>query len=206
MGNEYGNPASKLGITSLAATTPNIERNELEKFAALIKKTTAEKENPDRVHKDEIAALLKQVDKFGASDVDLFNQLFLLFDEEGRDTVDYKAYLIGSFACLTSGTAAERLQWCLSLLDIKNTGHNLRSDMKKLLLSINSTAAYFGDPVLTPREIDLFTIDMFKQLPNVAGRGIPHGECIEYLLKHPFILQFIHGEGTISFGSPELQV
>jgi Ca2+-binding EF-hand superfamily protein len=206
MGNEFGRAPSKLGITSIAATTPNIERNEFEKLFHLMINVTQGKEKPDQVNKEDFMGVLKQIDKFTPPDTELFVQLFTLFDHEGHDFVDYRSYISGSFVCLTTGPVYDRLKWGLSVFDSRNIAHALKSDVKKLLTAINQTAAYFGDPVLSDKDIDLLCVDMFKELPNFPGRGITHDDCIRYLMKHPFVLAFINGEGSVYFGAPELQI
>eukprot|EP01039_Chlorochromonas_danica_P008818 gene8818-9722_t len=83
MGNEIGLPPSQLGITSLGVTTPNIELKEMEKLLQAMRKS-----EKDQVDKNDFQAALKQVDKFQPPDVELFNQLFILFDEQGHEVVD----------------------------------------------------------------------------------------------------------------------
>jgi Ca2+-binding EF-hand superfamily protein len=159
MGNEFGQPTSKLGITSIASTTPNIERNEIEKLYRLIIEAQAQNETPDVLSRETFNSCLKQVEKFTPSDTELFSQLFTLFDNEGHDNVDFKSFITGSSICLTSQSAPDKLKWGLTVFDGSNDCS--RGDVKKLLMAINSTAAFFGDPVLPNSEIDLLTVEMF---------------------------------------------
>lgn len=206
MGNELGNPASKLGITSLAMVTPNVEMKEFEKLLMLAQKNATAK-NSDELTREELMAILKQMEKFQPPDSELFVQLFTLFDETGHDVVDYKNYLAGASICLIgNNTNTEKLKFGLSLYDVKDTKCATRGDLKRLLLAVNSTAAYLGDPVLSPKDIDEFTLEMYKILPSQGGQGLAHDDVIVYLLKHPFILKFMHGQGWVRFGGPELQV
>lgn len=202
MGNEFGHPASKLGITSLATTTPNIEQAEIHKLHRLLSEVQATREAPNTLARDDLLACLKQIEKFTPSDSELFIQLFTLFDNEGHDQVDFKSFFTGSSICLLSQPAKDRLRWGLGVFDESKTC--VRGDVKKLLVAINQTAAFFGDPVLSPNDIDTLTIEMFKVIPSAGGR-ISQDECVDYLLQHPLVLLFLAGEGTVEFGSPEMQ-
>jgi hypothetical protein len=205
MGNELGNPNSKLGITSLAVTTPNIETKELEKFLTLLRNLSTQKQS-DVLTKDELQTVLKQVEKFAPPDVELFTQLFVLFDETGHDIVDYKNFLAGSAVCLLSLPLRDKLKFGFSVYDSEGANASLRGDVKRLLLSINQTAAYFGDPVLAPKDIEALVLQLFKDIQSKGAKGIPHNEIIEYLLQNPLIVGFMKGEGNVRFGSAELRV
>lgn len=206
MGNEIGNPSSKLGITSLAMTTPNMEMKEFEKLLMLTRKVADGKQSDD-ITRDELMGVLKQMEKFQPPDSELFVQLFTLFDDSGHEVVNYKDLVAGASLCLiNNNTNAEKIKFGLSIYDMKNTNASLRGDLKRLLLAVNSTASYFGDPVLSPKEIDEYTLEMYKTLPSQPnGIGLLHEDIIVYLLKSPLILKFMHGEGWVRFGAPELQ-
>lgn len=203
MGNEFGQPTSKLGITSIAATTPNIEKAEVEKLFRLLSEAQAQNETPDILSRDTLNSCLKQIEKFTPSDSELFVQLFTLFDNDGHDNVDFKNFITGSSICLTSQSASEKLKWGLSVFD--SSTDCSRGDVKKVLTAINHTAAFFGDPVLPTNEIDLLTIELFKEVPSVGGR-ISQDECVAYLLKHPLVQQFLSGQGVVKFGAADLQL
>jgi Ca2+-binding EF-hand superfamily protein len=203
MGNEFGQPTSKLGITSIASTTPNIERNEVDKLYRLLNDAQSQSESLEILSRDTLDSCLKQMEKFTPSDTELFVQLFTLFDNEGHDTVDFKSFVTGSCICLISESAVNKLKWGLSVFESRTDC--ARGDVKKLLLAINLTAAFFGDPVLPTNEIDLLTVELFKEVPSVAGR-ISQEECVAYLLKHPLVIQFLTGQGIVKFGAPDLQL
>jgi Ca2+-binding EF-hand superfamily protein len=203
MGNEIGIPASKMGITALAATTPNIEMKEFEKLLGLFRKVSNEKQS-DSIGKDEFQGqVLKQMEKFSPPDQELFNQLFVLFDETGHDCIDYKAYLSGASVCLLSNPVREKLRFAFSVFDVEETSSLNRADIKKALLAINMTAAYFGDPVLDPKEIEEVTLQMSKDL-NIGGK-VPFDTALDYLLPNPTIVKFMKGEGIVRFGAVELR-
>lgn len=204
MGNEIGNPSSKMGITSLAMTTPNIEMKEFEKLYELTLTCLQNKENKEELTREDFAGILKQLPKLTPSDSELFLNLFTLFDVTGYEKVDYRQYFSGSAACLTNSEIKDKLTFSFKLYDSNSSGYLQRGDIKHILLAINNTAAYFGDPVLSPKEIETMSLEMFKELPNKGGKGVEHELCKEYLIKNPVILKFIRGEGTVRFGSPDL--
>ncbi len=203
MGNEIGNAPSKMGITSLAVTTPNIELPNFEKLLTLFRKVAVEK-STDKVHRDDFMAALKQLEKFTPSDSELFVQLFTLFDDEGHETVEYKNFLAGCSVVFMSIPNAEKLKFALSIYDVKGSKCCLRGDIKRLLMSVNQTAAYFGDPVLAASEIELIAIDLFSDVKNQTMAGIPHDDIVTYLLQHRLIYKFMSGQGTVRFGASEL--
>lgn len=205
MGNEFGLPASNLGITAIAATTPNIEKTELTQLLQSWTSLSSTRDRPDRLSRDDLLAGMKDMDKFTPSDSELFAQLFTLFDDEGHDNVDFKSFFCGAMFCLTTLSAREKLQWGMSVFDSGASDSVLRGDLKRLLVAINQAAAFFGDPVIAPDEIDQLTVEMFKELPVVSGR-VGRGETVDFLLSHALILRWMRGEGAVRFGAPELQV
>lgn len=208
MGNEISQANSKLGTTSLAVTTPNIELPQFQKFLQLFKKIIEDKQqNNNFITREDFLAILKQIDKLTPSDSELFIQLFTLFDEDGHDLIDYKSYLAGVSICLISSlTLTEKLQFAFQLFDVNNSGYVLRLDCKKVLIAVNNTAAYFGDPVLALSEIETANIEIFKEVPNQTLSGAPIADLITVILAHPMIQKFMTGEGTVRFGSPELNL
>jgi Ca2+-binding EF-hand superfamily protein len=203
MGNEIGSLPSKMGITSLAVTTPNIEMPAFEKLLASFKKVAAERGH-DKIHRDDFMASLKQLEKFTPSDSELFVQLFTLFDDEGHDTVDYKNYMAGCSLVFLSIPNVEKMKFALSIYDVKGTKCSLRGDVKRLLMAVNQTAAFFGDPVLAASEIELIMIDLFNDVKNQTIAGIPQDEAASYLLQHRLVYKFMSGQGTVRFGGAEL--
>lgn len=203
MGNDIGMPPSRLGITSLSVTTPNIEIKEMEKIFQLMKAKCQEKQK-DLINRDDFNAIIKQIDKFQPPDVELFTQLFILFDEQGHNEVDFRNFLAGASVCLISSPLSDKLKFALSIYDTAEKHHCNRGDLRRMMLAINQTTAYFGDPVLTPGEVDHISLEVFKQTPSVVGLGVSHDECIACLLKDETVRKFMLGEGTVRFGSPEL--
>ncbi|CAN0416265.1 unnamed protein product, partial [Pylaiella littoralis] len=96
------------------------------------------------------------------SDTEILDRLFSMFDKTGNDQINYKEF-VGGLAPLCHGTVEEKLA-CESmrqsvrlvsfeLCDSSGTGKIEQDDMEQLLISINDTASYFGDPVLKRAQI-----------------------------------------------------
>lgn len=205
MGNDISQANSKLGITSLAVTTPNIELPQFQKMHSLLSKIAEEKQS-DMITREDMMIVLKQQEKFQPPDTELFVQLFTLFDEEGHDTVDYKNYLAGASVCLLSNNNVERLKFAFTVYDSKSTGHCTRSEVKKVMMAVNNATAFFGDPALAPAEIEQATIGIFNDVPNQKNNGAPIDDVITLILKHPMVWKFMTGEGTVRFGSAEMSL
>ena len=192
-----------MGITSIALTTPNIEKPEIE-FLLGEFRTYAEAKSTDQIPRAVFDEILAKIEKFEISDTDLFSNLFVLLDEQGDKTVNYKDFIVGVGSCITSDKTPAKLKFSLGLYDVGKTGFILRADLRKALKAINNVASYFGDPVLKVEEIMQMEKDLFKSLKNATGRGIPLETAQEYILTDVGIKGFLNGEGSVRFGSPEL--
>ena len=95
--------------------------------------------------------------------MELFNRLFVMFDNTGEDTIPIKEYLAGVGGCLCSGTAADKLALAFELYDLSGQKVADRANMKKVLNSINLVASYFGDPVISTADIDKIVLETFQK-------------------------------------------
>lgn len=202
MGAEVGKPVSNLGITAIASVTPGIEQKELTTLKNELVKTASSK-GSDLIVKSELDDALKKSGKFDAADLDIFAKLFILFDS-GDETVNYKDYLAGLSGCILSLQLTERLKFVFSIFDTESAKMVTRSDLKRSIVSINSVASYFGDPVLTLSDLDQVTQESFEALTGGTSKVMPVDTLVEFLLKHPLVQVFLLGEGKVRFGAAEL--
>ncbi len=205
MGNEMGFPNSKMGITAMTLTTPNIESKEIDVLVTELR-SIAKAKNSEYVDKPEIDLVLKKLDKLDASDLELFAKLFTLFDMKGDATVNFRDYLAGIAGCLVTGKISDRIKFALSIFDDNSNGVCLKGEVKRALSSINNVAAYFGDPVLNTAEIDEILLALFAAIPKVTGQYVDHTAVIDFLLEHPLVLVFVRGEGKAKFGNMDAPV
>lgn len=204
MGNEFAKPASNMGFTALAYTTPSIEHKEMDALHKELAKTCKAKES-EMITKQELEDALKKAGKFDAPDLDVFSKLFILFDETGEGTVNYKDLLAGMYACFTTTPFDEKIPFALSIFDTLGSGNVLKGDLKRFLVAVNNIASYFGDPVLSLTDLENITLEAYKSgLTDTPGKGIPHAVCGQYLKENPLVLVFLRGGGKVRFGSPEL--
>jgi Ca2+-binding EF-hand superfamily protein len=195
MGNEQGKSNSRLGICAMAFTTNNIEQDEFLAIAAKLKQF-AEAGTCTRAEFDEA---LKEVEKFEESDVELFTRLFTMFDNTGDKVIPIKEYLAGVGGILISGTVQEKVGFAFKLYDMAETGTIDRANMKKLLNSVNLVTSYFGDPVVSPADIDKLTFDTFQKNPEPTA-PMSISECVLTVASHQITEQFVAGKGTVKFG------
>jgi len=153
MGAEVGKPVSNLAITSMAVVTPTIELKEMTNLKTELMNISKQK-GTEMIAKKELDDSLKKAGKFDTSDLDVFAQLFILFDFQGDDTVNWRDYLAGIVTCLTSITLTERLKFALNIYDIGNAGSITKADLRRLLRAVNFVASYFGDPVLSLKDVE----------------------------------------------------
>ena len=221
MGAEVGKPISNLGITSMASTTPTIENKELSILLKELQQLSFQKQqqsqdidSSEAISKKELDDCLKKCGKIEVSDLDVYTQLFILFDINGNETVNYKDFIAGIYGCLTSGLVSDRLKFVLNIYINSLSPNNIsKSNLKRLLSSINNVAAFFGDPVLSLTDIDIIVQDVYKasnaeqqqqSVSNPNKEIVITEEIINVIKQHPLIQVFMLGEGKVRFGDSQL--
>jgi Ca2+-binding EF-hand superfamily protein len=201
MGAEVGKPISNLGITAIASVTPAIEQNQILALKTELQKVSTAK-GSEFIVKAELDDALKKSGKFDAADLDIFAKLFILFDG-GDATINYKDYVAGIAACLTSTVLKDKLLFVCSIFDVEATNTISKPQLKRVLVSINSVASYFGDPVLTLNDLDQIVQETSD---NTAGKGksMTIDAAVDYIITHPLVQVFLMGEGKVRFGAGEL--
>lgn len=194
MGNEQGKN-SKMGITAMAYTTPNIERDELLALAENLR-PYADAGICNRENFDEA---IKKIEKFDDSDRELFTRLFVMFDTTGEQTIPFKDFLAGVGGCLISGTALQKMEFAFDVYDYHNSTLVSRGDMKKILNSMNLVASYFGDPVVSPKEIEDLVKDVFDATPTPT-EPLKYKEYMQAIIDHESVQLFASGRGQVRFG------
>lgn len=195
MGNEQSKSNARLGMVAMAFTTPNIEAGEMRAVAEALK-THGDSGMCSRTDFEEA---LKMVEKFEESDLELFNRLFIMFDNTGEDTIPIKEYLAGVGGCLCSGTAADKLALAFELYDLSGLKVADRGNMKKVLNSINLVASYFGDPVISTADIDKIVLETFQKA-GVTTSPLAFEECVPLIVSNLIAERFVAGKGEVKFG------
>jgi hypothetical protein len=89
-------------------------------------------------------------------------------------------------------------------MDTARTGNITRHNLAKVLKSINTTAAYLGDKVLSGREVDEIVDQVFGQA-HMASLAKPHADVVPRLVLHPKVHKFVHAEGSSRYRPPTYQ-
>ena len=194
MGNEQGKN-SRLGITAMAYTTPNIEHAEMMQLADKLR-PFSDAGTCSRFDFDEA---IKSMEKFDASDVELFTRLFVMFDTTGESQILFKEFLAGVGGILLTGQVGEKLEFACCIYDYAHSGLLTRADLKKVLNSLNLVASYFGDPVVTPDEIDCLVMNIFDKTGN-PSQPLPYKDYLNDMVEHETTVNFVTGRGTVRFG------
>lgn len=154
--------------------------------------------NPFTITRAEFSEALELVGIM-ESDTEILDRLFSMFDKTGNDQINYKEFVVG-LAPLCDGTVEEKLAFAFTLCDVHNTGKIEQDDMEKVLISINETASYFGDPVVKRSQIKELVMDVYGEYGGRTG-SLDYASYIKVVAEHPVVIQFASGEGTERYGS-----
>jgi hypothetical protein len=105
---------------------------------------------------------------------------------------------------LLSLNLTERLKFVFGIFDTDQSNQTTKINLKRSLVSINSVASYFGDPVLTLADLDKITTETFEAITGGTSKVMANDVMIEHLLKHVLVQVFLAGEGKVRFGAAEL--
>ena len=97
------------------------------------------------------------------------------------------------------GDVISKLNFSFELYDIDGTGKIKQVEMTFILSSMNATASYFGDPVMTTDEVDALVSDIFKG--KEEGHALTYSEYMTAVAEHPVLVSFITGAGSVRYGS-----
>ena len=195
MGNEPSKENSRLGVCALAFTTTNIEQAECSQIASCMKALV----DVTVCSRADFEDALKAVAKFEESDIELFSRLFVMFDNTGESMIPVKEYLAGVGGCLCSGTVSEKLTIAMNLYNFDGGDKLDRADMKKILNALNLVTSYFGDPVVSPAEIDKCVYDTFQknEEPTAPMKIV---DAVPHIANHEHTEAFVSGRGSVKFG------
>ena len=207
MGNNIGNSAvSRMGISSMAMNTPNINKATVKEMMIKMRDLPVNPALPLTITKVDFDDLLKSVAAFEDPDIEIFQSLFELFAIKGDDTILYRDLIVGVVGCLIVGTLEEKFMLAFELYDIRGKNDLNRADLRKVLHSINDTASYFGDNVLEKLTVDDVVSDIFYSISvaNVVDEetmvSVEIKQCVEHLSQQESVLIFVNNEGPKKFG------
>lgn len=132
-------------------------------------------------------------------DGEVLDRLFTMFDKTGSDRINTILFLVGICPLALAGNVTEILCLAFEVFDCDNSGEISAKDMISVLSSMNATASYFGDAVISSQEIECIVLDIFNSDP-VKKKKIKYADVIKRISIHENILQFVNGAGTVRYG------
>ena len=70
-----------------------------------------------------------------------------------------------------------------------------------VLKAMNSTASYFGDPVMTQEQIEQLTDEVFKESDKDGAGELAFTGFVQFAADHNLVQSFVNGKGTVRYGS-----
>ena len=134
------------------------------------------------------------------SDTEILDRLFTMFDKTGDDQVNFREFVVG-ISPLITGDVVSKLNFSFELYDLDGTGQIRPNEMSFILSSMNATASYFGDPVMTSDQIESLVDDIFKTADSSGTGTLSYSEYMTAVAEHPVLVSFITGAGSVRYGS-----
>merc|ERR1711988_1838582 len=158
---------------------------------------------PDVITKDEFQEGLASLPALTDSDKEILERLFIMLDKTGDYTINYKEFLCG-ISPLITGTVSEKLTFAFEMNDVDSTGMLKPHELAFVLKAMNSTASYFGDPVMTQEQIEQLTDEVFKEADKEGAGELTYdgaGSFVQFMADHNLTSSFVNGKGTVRYGS-----
>eukprot|EP00903_Cladosiphon_okamuranus_P009095 g8693.t1 len=197
MGNDMGRSANRMAIGAMANAT-HFEKKELLRLQHKFMELAQREGNPFTITRAEFREALELVGIM-ESDTEILERLFSMFDKTGNDQINYREF-VGGLAPLCHGSVEDKLAFSFELCDHNQTGKIQQDDMEQVLISINETASYFGDPVLKRAQVKELVLDIFGEYGDRTG-SLDYANYVKAVADHPVVVQFATGEGTERYGS-----
>mmetsp|Transcript_21384 Transcript_21384/g.42709 ORF Transcript_21384/g.42709 Transcript_21384/m.42709 type:complete len:201 (+) Transcript_21384:234-836(+) len=198
MGNDIGKGANRMAIAAMANVT-QFEKRELLALQRKFSDLAAREGNPHTITRSEFRESLEAVG-VTESDTEILDRLFTMFDKTGDDQVNFREFVVG-ISPLITGDVVSKLNFSFELYDLDGTGQIRPNEMSFILSSMNATASYFGDPVMTSDQIESLVDDIFKTADSSGTGTLSYSEYMTAVAEHPVLVSFITGAGSVRYGS-----
>mmetsp|Transcript_33602 Transcript_33602/g.106190 ORF Transcript_33602/g.106190 Transcript_33602/m.106190 type:complete len:199 (-) Transcript_33602:367-963(-) len=197
MGNNTGKAANRLAISAMANVT-RIEKDQLRTLQRKFMELAKRQGNPNTITSDEFGEALQAVG-IHESDAEILNRLFVMLDKSGDDQINFREFAVG-IAPLITGDVMEKMAFSFQLYDQEESGRISQAEMLFVLTAMNNTASYFGDPVMTPDQVEEVVVDTFKKHDADNNGELDYNEFLEAVVAHPVLVQFVAGGGSVRYG------
>jgi Ca2+-binding EF-hand superfamily protein len=129
-------------------------------------------------------------------DVDVLEQLYIMWDKSGTQEVNVVLFLAGVSPLASTMDVATKLLFAFEMYDVQRSGKLKQVDVIKILGGINATASYFGDAVITPQAIEVLVEQIFQ-----GKTEIYYSQHLQQMVNHASIIQFSNAAGTMRYGT-----
>ncbi|KDO32990.1 hypothetical protein SPRG_02681 [Saprolegnia parasitica CBS 223.65] len=178
MGHDLSKQANRLSIAAVSHIT-QFDRDDLLELrtcfenAVLAKSPKSKKPIPLSAYaaaKDRVEPNLTRAD-FNAgldheSDRAILDRLFTMLDKTGDDVIHYQEFLVG-VAPLVKGNLLSKIALAFEMYDEDSTGEINAKGFRFLLTTISTVGSYFGDPVLSKKDVIVLTNDIFDNYDTI---------------------------------------
>ena len=135
------------------------------------------------------------------SDLLLLQALFDVHDTDSDRVIDYRDYLVG-LSVFVTGNVGDKLKSAFRVYDEEITskmGMLVSGEAKKVLVALNKTCMFFGDPGLSDMQIREIVIDTYKKAAPISTAPIKYMDHIVDFKNHPRFVSFLEARGHERF-------
>lgn len=192
-----GADGSKMGISAMSIVS-GVEKDDIVKLRTSFQGYAERSGGNKDVSRADFDESIKSLESLDPSDAELLDKLFILLDESGENKVDIKDFLISASLLVNSGTVSDKLKFAFTVFDETESGTIFALDCNKVFTTLNATASFFGDPVLSASEIKEL-VDAIWLECSIPSAPLQYPDHIDFILNHEIAQRFTSGQGSIRF-------
>mmetsp|Transcript_50813 Transcript_50813/g.75307 ORF Transcript_50813/g.75307 Transcript_50813/m.75307 type:complete len:202 (+) Transcript_50813:191-796(+) len=199
MGNDQSN--GRMAIAAMAnvmAINPSVLMQLREKCIELLTTEEHDEISSSSISRKDFRTIMAQLDLAETEDGEILDRLFTMFDSTGHDSVPCLSFLVGISPLASLDDVPRKLLFAFRIQDVQDSGVLSPEDIACALDSINATASYFGDAVMTSAQIESLTVEIADEAQDDR---IPYADYVDKIASHPLVQQFVSGAGTVRYGT-----
>ena len=200
MGNDVAkNCANRMAIGAMSNVT-DLERPVIQRMSEKLADIAKREGSKDLVTKEEFGEALNGLE-ITQSDRDILDRIFVMLDRTGEDRINHKEFIVG-IVPFALGKTEELIQMAFELYTNNASDRVTPMDLRFILMTLNTVASYFGDPVMTVAQVDKVVDDAADKLdPPPKSGELLMAELSPYVADHEFVHEFVEGKGTSRYGN-----
>ena len=194
MGNATSVKGEKQLYIAAMANVTQIERKEM----GMIRKSFGDAcvTGAYMINRDQLADAMTSANIM-PQDVEILERMFTMFDKMGAAAIDYREFLAG-LAPLVRGDVKARVLFGCEMFDVNDAGTIKKHELALIVNAMNNVASWFGDPAVTPEEVDALCENVF--LESKDGVVVNYGEVVHQIVEDPAFRTFLAGQGSVHYG------